>query len=675
MAVCEFCFKKYDETKAMGVCPHCGHVEGEPQSDLRFLPIGTRVGRKYIVGGAIGDGGFGITYRVWDMELHTVMAMKEYYQLGVVNRIPGTTQVFVVAPNRMGEFEYGKNRLLREAQIVSKFQSSAIVRVNDYFEENGTSYMIMEYLECDTLSGYIKRLNRTLEMPEAESITIQICDALSEMHDAGVIHRDIAPDNIFVMRQGNKLKIKIIDFGSARLSQNDTLEKLILVKEGFSPIEQYEAIDLKKDIQKGWTDVYAAGATMYYCMTGKSPQESRARKEHVDEGLADMPEPKDINPYITENFNNIIMKAMAINIHERFKTADEMAMAIVDNKKVLPVAVARRKKRNVRLAGILGGILVVAGLVAGAFLTNRNRVLEKADISIWFVEAENGGKNGIDEIVNTATESPLFEKVDIDIVGYKNEAEYKEAINKAYESGNMPTVFEVVDGIEKYIDNSSYTEEIIDKLTGEYECRFIRTYERMISSGDGIPIGFKIPMIYLNTDLIEVEGLDRLPLTCMSDIMNLDDEMKYMPVAMTEDGETLFKAMFDDFKNCDVNFTDKADFLGGNSPVMLSTTDDYYVVRENLGVSFICVLPDVKEVICMFSDYWAMSNCSDSEEAAAVQMMLLMYSEGGQERILMDSDRSNALPINKRTIKTYREVYPYAEKLLDDKHMDDYIFE
>ena len=143
---CSNCFYEYDEK--LGLCPNCGYVEGEDFAEAYCLTPGTRLTDRYIIGETLGLGGFGITYKAWDVQLETVLAIKEYFPSGLVNRTTGDPTVFLVANKRAQEFEYGKQRFLDEARNMAKFSSHHnIVNVFNYFEANNTAYIVMEYLD------------------------------------------------------------------------------------------------------------------------------------------------------------------------------------------------------------------------------------------------------------------------------------------------------------------------------------------------------------------------------------------------------------------------------------------------------------------------------------------------------------------------------------------------
>jgi hypothetical protein len=675
MIRCECCFEQYEDEVAKGVCPYCGYYHGFVPDDPRYLPIGTIVNSRYAVGGVIGDGGFGITYRAWDTKLKVCIALKEYYQRGVVNRIPNTTDVFIAAPDRAEEFYYGKDRLLHEAQIVSKFQSDSIVRVNDFFEENGTSYMVMELLDYPTLAESMVSQNHPFDANEVKSIAEQLCSALIEIHEANVLHRDIAPDNIFISPEG---KIKIIDFGSARLSKEDVVERLILVKEGFSPIEQYEIIDLKQDLQGDWTDIYAVGATLYYCLTGVRPAESRIRKNNVDEKQPDIKEPCELNPNVPEDLNNIIMKAMAINSHERFKTASEMLKALQGEVKVLPLPVVRRRKRMVRAVSIGGALLLAACVAIFAGWNGQKNydqiVLQPAEITVWYRISEDdttGEKEAaLKKIIEEEQNSDQFERVTINLVGIE-ESRYETELEKAYNAGEMPTLFECYSPEADYMDGVYDSSKIVENLDSDSrDCWFVRDYTSEFSSLGCVPLGIDVPVIYINTVAVSdyTEGTE---ITCMADLLNLSNgEMIYKPIAIDAEAGALFSEMFEDYDTSIplLDIVDEEEFLNSGAAVFLSTTKEMNTVCNTLDVAVVPV--DADRILCRFDDFWSISNCGEDEQAAAEVLLAYFYTNYAQEYYYLEISDVCALPLNKSIVEEYDSVqWRFSEIMADyDKY-------
>lgn len=679
MAICEYCFEEYDDNIARGVCPYCGYHHGFVPKDPRYLPVGTIINARYAVGGVIGDGGFGITYRAWDTKLKTAVALKEYYQRGVVNRIPGTTAVFIAAPDRAQEFYYGKDRLLREAQIVSKYQSEAIVRVNDFFEENGTSYMVMELLDCPTLEERLLEMNHPFDAAEVQSIAEQLCSALKEIHASDVIHRDIAPDNVFITQEG---KIKIIDFGSARLSKEDVVERLILVKEGFSPVEQYEIIDPQNDLQQGWTDIYAAGATLYYCLTGVRPAESRVRKANVDEKKADIQEPIQMNPNVPERLNNIIMKAMAINIHERFSSAEEMQKALRGEAKVLPLQVVRKRKRMLRAAGICGGFLIALCVLIAAVIRGgigyATTVLKPAEISVWFSipEGEKGKEKeaALKRIIQTELESEQFSDVSITLTGFESE-EYADKLKDAYLLGSVPTLFEWTDQSDVRKMDLYDVSTVIDSLDQKSsDCLFLEEYRDLFEEGRFIPTGFEVPIIYINTASV-TDYHDGIRITSMEDILQLSGgEMIYKPIAVDPDAEELYRGMFSDYDAAigQMTVVGEDEFLSSGAAVYLSTTAEYTTVYNRLD-AVAAVELGTEKVLCNFADCWSISNCTEAEQAAARELLAYFFTNNAQEYLYLQISQVNALPLNKSIIEQYPSVQWRLKDVIAD--CDRYYFD
>lgn len=678
MVRCEKCFQMYDDNIAMGVCPHCGYFEGFEEEDLRYLPIGTILQGRYSIGGVIGAGGFGITYRAWDLQHNVCKAVKEYFQQGVANRIPGTTEVIISAPKKTEEFEYGRMRLLNEAQIIAKFQSKAIVKVDDYFEENNTSYMVMEYIETKTLEDYIVESKCVLEPQQAINMALNICEALDEIHKVGVIHRDISPDNIFIDDDGN---VKIIDFGSARLSREIDDDRMIVLKPGFAPPEQYEKIDLSDDKQREWTDIYALGATLYMALTGVVPAESSDRKADFDNHTDRVCYPKEINPMIPEFLNNAIMKAMAINAHERFQNAKELAEVLRQEKDVLPVEVVRKRKKKRRTYGIGGGILAVVVLLAVfGFNIGKQRedvLLEAANISVWYSVDENNenAKNkAMQDILDDITSSNVFTRVKIEVEAIPEE-EYEQRLEEAYQNDSMPTVFE---SVEKDVDCMEDTIELEDiiKEAGKNNCYYLKDYDKYFEDYKQVPTGFQIPVVYLNTVIVQ-DYTEEFTFDSMEDLMGLaEGEFRFMPTALKLEMKETYEKMYSDFNlyetKMDVTDEGKQTFLDGECAAYFSDTSDYMEVQSSLPGQYVMIPLGADEVICEFTNYWSVSECDKKEEKAGIEVVKTFLTDNAQDKFYLQNANSG-LPIHKKTVNNYVSVRHKFETILSG--CEEYIFE
>ena len=199
------------------VCPHCGFAEGTPASEAYHIQPGGLLHERYIIGKAVGFGGFGITYIAWDTTLLQRVAIKEYLPSDYSTRVPGSKAVTVYDGYRYDEFMAGLQKFTDEAQRLAKFKNiPGIVGILDTFSENGTAYIVMEYLDGVTLKEYLKQNGGKIPYDRALEIILPILSALSMVHKAGIIHRDISPDNIFLTKDG---EVKLLDFG-AELGRN-----------------------------------------------------------------------------------------------------------------------------------------------------------------------------------------------------------------------------------------------------------------------------------------------------------------------------------------------------------------------------------------------------------------------------------------------------------------------
>lgn len=222
--------KPNNETK----CPHCGYTNGSEKGEHYYLPEGSMLNERYIVGRVLGHGGFGITYIGLDTKFDTKVAIKEYLPSDISTRALGESTVSTFSGEKYDAYVYGLGRFIDEAKTLAKYNSHpCIVSINDYFEENNTAYIVMEYLDGISVSEYIKRSGSKISMDETLEIMRPVMDALVAVHKNGMIHRDVSPDNIFITK--NK-QVKLLDFGAARHAMSEKSKSLsVVLKPGYAP--------------------------------------------------------------------------------------------------------------------------------------------------------------------------------------------------------------------------------------------------------------------------------------------------------------------------------------------------------------------------------------------------------------------------------------------------------
>ena len=300
-------------------CPHCGWPEGTlPESPLH-LPPRTVLQEKYLLGRVLGQGGFGITYLGWDLNLNLKLAIKEYMPQDLASRAAGQSRVAAYTGTMSGQFDYGLDKFLQEARTLAQFEGHPnIVSVRDFFKANGTAYIVMSYLDGMDLKDFVAAQGNRLPYEKALSLIMPALDALNEVHAANILHRDISPDNIFIKRNGQVL---LIDFGAARQAISAKGHSMsIILKPGFAPEEQYRS----KGVQGPWTDIYAVAATLYRITTGQMPPESLDRL--AQETLVP---PSQLGVSMDANAEQALLKAMAIRAGDRFQTVREFQDALL----------------------------------------------------------------------------------------------------------------------------------------------------------------------------------------------------------------------------------------------------------------------------------------------------------------------------------------------------------
>ena len=628
MKRCNYCFDEYQD--GFDVCPYCGYIDGDGAQELYHLYPGTILNGRYIVGQVLGFGGFGITYKVWDTNLKTVWAIKEYYPSGLVNRTPGTKDVNVFSGNRLKIYNHGLMRFLDEARSMAKFSSHKnIINVIEYFEENNTAYIVMEYLDGTTLSEFLK--SNRMDVESSIEVISHICSALKDVHKMGFIHRDVSPDNIFLCTNG---VVKLIDFGAARFSSDEEQQRTIILKPGFAPPEQYE----KVNIQGSWTDIYAVGATLYYMITGVKPEESTNRKI-ADNLLA----PHKVDETIPEYIGNTVMQAMAIDKHMRFANIIDFEKGLNQEVEVLPIddQIKRRKRR--RFMGLAAAFLIVA-ISSSLFYFNWDRqrqaeTLPDASISIAFFitgnsDFDNARETAFAGIIEAFQDS--FPNVDIHMRPYPI-AEYEAIIRDAIASGNSPTLFESTGLGVDVLRNTLDLNRVANQLPIR-ELYFLHQYSAHFPARNQLPLGFNAPVLFVNTVLSDFVGTgwnegDFNALT----MSNLSDEIAFVVYGVDNDARELFTT--------------------GRATAYFSKTSAFFDVQRTLPARYRLVYISSANPTARFTDLWSISqHTSANERAAAERFLIYMLSDHAQDLLHIRNNSGN-LPINRYVLGVFSQVY------------------
>lgn len=273
------------------------------------LPEGTVLAGQYVVKKVLGQGGFGITYGAIDHKTGDWVAVKEFFPDTMASRTNHTT-VSPFSGERGEHYVYGKTCFLQEAETLAKFIGNEnIVRIHSYFEENGTAYFVMDFIEGISFDEYLRQRGGKIPYEEAARILIPVMDALSAVHSKGIIHRDVTPDNIYITKEG---VVKLLDFGAARYSLGDQSRSLdVILKHGFAPKEQYT----RRGKQGPYTDIYSLGATFYFALTGKRPPDS---VERMDED--ELVPPSTLGAQFSSTAEDAILQALSVQPADRFQS-------------------------------------------------------------------------------------------------------------------------------------------------------------------------------------------------------------------------------------------------------------------------------------------------------------------------------------------------------------------
>ena len=398
-------------------CPYCGFDPSAYQQNPRCLPLNTILAGKYLVGKVLGEGGFGITYMGYDLNMKICVAIKEYFPVELVSRdttyrTEGSDRIISLSGEKSKTYQQGLKKYVDEARNVSQFSGTpGVVSVKDFFYENDTAYIVMEYIEGVSLKEYLKQKGGKFSEEEALAILRPVLEALEKVHEAGIVHRDISPDNIMLTFAGESGKgfdaggngsaassadgnrnaaasesntaagsvceniaaVRLIDFGAARMTaKNDQKSLTIILKHGYAPEEQYRS----HGEQGPWTDVYALCAVFYRILTGKVPEPA------MDRLFSDsLKRPEELGAAVSPAVSEAIMRGLAVKKDDRIQTVRELSDILYSGKK-LKKAEQEKQRRIFRIAALAAGIVVVVAAVFGIKAVLEVDRVKKADSSV-----------------------------------------------------------------------------------------------------------------------------------------------------------------------------------------------------------------------------------------------------------------------------------------------------
>lgn len=317
----------------------------QKQRDSRTLPEGTLLADRYLIGTVLGVGGFGITYRVWDTLNQSTCAVKEYAPSELSYRLKDST-VIKINSSSSGLFEHGMQRFMEEAQMLKRLENvPEVVRVNECFQDNQTAYFSMEFLDGTNLKSIVKNIGSSIDYRDMTRLIAAIGNAMDIIHKTtGILHRDISPENICVLKDGSA---RLLDFGSARQTIAGAKQGFsVELKPGFAPLEQYS----KNGKQGPYTDVYALACTYYYSLTGKMIPSAVDRLEGKEyEPLCR------INPEISAAVSAGVDQALELDYRSRTQSMREFVDIISRDLNKQPLKSVQKTRRVAFLEVANGG--------------------------------------------------------------------------------------------------------------------------------------------------------------------------------------------------------------------------------------------------------------------------------------------------------------------------------
>jgi serine/threonine protein kinase len=347
---------------SLRVCPRCGYDETRLEQEGYYLPPGTILGGRYIVGRVISYWGFTVKYLGMDAAERRKVILSEYLPGDFSTRSQGDREVTIYSGDAVAQFKYGLMNFLNEGKRLQNMGAlPGIPTVYACFTENYTGYIVSEYLEGETLEAILSS-GKWYRPEDAVQLINPILVGLNLVHQQEIYHCDICPENILISPTG---EAKLLNFGATRYVTTASSKSLaITLKQGYAPEEQYRT----QEERGSYTDVYAMGAVLYRMMTGQIPQES------VERALEDrLAAPSKLGISIASNIENALMNSLNVFYWERTPTAGVFYQEL-NNKGTKRIKVKKRKKEIGKTPVWIKVLVVilVCAIVAGVIVLYRS---------------------------------------------------------------------------------------------------------------------------------------------------------------------------------------------------------------------------------------------------------------------------------------------------------------
>lgn len=376
---CPNCF---EPLRGVSRCPKCGYDYEKAKKYNGILEPFTILNGRYLLGRALGKGGFGVTYVAMDMKRNLRCAIKEYFPTEYAMRTAGSNHVEPLPGDKAYRvFEHGREKFRLEAKTLMELRNDpVVVDIWDYFLENNTAYLAMEYIQGKTMREMAKESGGRLDADFVKQVFVTVASSLMEIHKRGILHRDLSPENIMVSDDG---QVKLIDFGAARSYVSSNNKGMsILLKVGFAPPEQYSS----KSKQGPWSDVYALCATFYSLVSGKVPMDAIYRYRGGTQ-----PSLSALGCAVTRRTSDVIERGMQVEIRNRYKDFKELMDHIdIDVKQAkMPKGGQNRPPHE---SGGSGGAITNGGRVGGTGISTGSGSGKTEPLACPYVAAIVNGK-------------------------------------------------------------------------------------------------------------------------------------------------------------------------------------------------------------------------------------------------------------------------------------------